>query len=335
VKRIVFAGQRLFMKYPELGYFRDRLAEVDGTLEELRDESQRALEAAVRHADAVVLLARRLDRAAIQAMERCRLILLLSVGYDCVDLTAATERLIPVSNTPAYCTEEVATHALALLLAVARKLPLIMPKTRAGYWDYNFTRPLYSLRGRMLGIIGLGRVGRALVPKARALGLRLGAYDPYVHDDIFALTGVQPFYELEQLLREADYLSIHAPLTAETHRMIDAAALGLMKPAALLINTARGQIVDEAALAEALRNGRLGGAGIDVLETEPPAPDNPLLALENVLVTPHVAWYTEESHEADRVQAMDELLRALQGKRPRWAVNPEVFGLRRSGRTAP
>jgi D-3-phosphoglycerate dehydrogenase len=252
-----------------------------------------------------------------------------------VDLTAATERLIPVSNTPAYCTEEVATHALALLLAVARKLPLIMPKTRAGYWDYNFTRPLYSLRGRMLGIIGLGRVGRALVPKARALGLRLGAYDPYVHDDIFALTGVQPFYELEQLLREADYLSIHAPLTAETHRMIDAAALGLMKPAALLINTARGQIVDEAALAEALRNGRLGGAGIDVLETEPPAPDNPLLALANVLVTPHVAWYTEESHEADRVQAMDELLRALQGKRPRWAVNPEVFGLRRGGRTAP
>ena len=231
----------------------------------------------MRHADAVVVLARRLDRAAIRAMERCRLILTLSVGYDCVDLNAATERLIPVSNTPAYCTDEVATHALTLLLALARKLPLILPRTRAGEWDYNFTRPLYGLRGRLLGIIGLGRIGRALVPKARALGLRVAAYDPYVDDDLFALLGVQPCYELEPLLREADYLSIHAPLTAETRRMIDAAALALMKPTALLINTARGPIVDEAALAAALREGRLGGAGIDVLETEPPAPDNPLL----------------------------------------------------------
>jgi D-3-phosphoglycerate dehydrogenase len=334
MKRVVFAGQRLFMKYPQLDYARARLAEADATVEALRDESQRALEEAVRQADAVVVLARRLDRAAIRAMERCRLILTLSVGYDCVDLNAATERLIPVSNTPAYCTDEVATHALALLLALARKLPLILPRTRAGEWDYNFTRPLYGLRGRLLGIIGLGRIGRALVPKARALGLRVAAYDPYVDDDLFALLGVQPFYELEPLLRDADYLSIHAPLTAETHRMIDAAALALMKPTALLINTARGPIVDEAALAAVLREGRLGGAGIDVLETEPPSPDNPLLSLENALVTPHVAWYTEESHEADMVQAMDELLRALQGKRPRWAVNPEVFGLRR-GQQAP
>ena len=334
MKRVVFAGQRLFMKYPTLDYARARLAEADGTVEALHDESPRALEEAVRHADAVVVLARRLDRAAIRAMERCRLILTLSVGYDCVDLNAATERLIPVSNTPAYCTDEVATHALALLLALARKLPLILPRTRAGEWDYNFTRPLYGLRGRLLGIVGLGRIGRALVPKARALGLRVAAYDPYVDDDLFALLGVQPCHELEPLLRDADYLSIHAPLTAETRRMIDAAALALMKPTALLINTARGPIVDEAALAAVLREGRLGGAGIDVLETEPPSPDNPLLSLENALVTPHVAWYTEESHEADMVQAMDELLRALQGKRPRWAVNPEVFGLRR-GQAAP
>jgi D-3-phosphoglycerate dehydrogenase len=248
-----------------------------------------------------------------------------------VDVAAATERLIPVSNTPAYCTEEVATHTVALLLALARKLPQSAPRTRAGHWDYSFTRPLHSLSGRRLGIVGLGRIGRAVVPKARALGLHPGAYDPYLDDDLFALLGVRRYYELGELLREADFLSLHAPLTAETHRMIDAEALAGMKPGALLINTARGPLVDETALAEALRQGRLAGAGIDVLESEPPSPDHPLLTLENALITPHVAWYSEESHEANMVQGMDELVRALQGKRLRWAVNPEVFG--RSGRT--
>lgn len=330
MKRIVFAGQRLFMKFPDLGYFQKRLADAEATVEALHDETQAGLEEAVRGADAVVVLARRLDRAAIRAMQRCRLILTLSVGYDCVDVPAATEALIPVSNTPAYCTDEVATHALTLLVALARKLPLIIPKTRTGHWDYTFTRPIHSLHGRLLGIIGLGKIGRALAPKARALGLRLGAYDPYLDDDIFALAGVQPYRDLEDLLREADFLSIHAPLTAETRGMLDAAAFAAMKSSAVLINTARGPIIDERALAEALRQGRLAGAGIDVLADEPPPADHPLLHLDNALVTPHVAWYSEESYEANVEQAMDELLRALQGKRLRWTVNPAVFGLRRS-----
>jgi D-3-phosphoglycerate dehydrogenase len=159
--------------------------------------------------------------------------------------------------------------------------------------------------------------------------MKVSAYDPYVEDDIFALLGVERKYDLEDLLKEADYISIHAPLTAETHHLIDAKALATMKKTAVLVNTARGPIIDEHALSEALDAGTIAAAGIDVLGKEPPAADFPLLAKQNAIVTPHVAWYSEESFEADMVDGMDELERVLNGKRPRFIVNPEIFGRRK------
>ena len=328
MNKVIFTGQRLFMKFPQLDYFEGRMAEADGLLVCVRDESPLALREQAGDAAAVVVIARPVDRQLIEAMERCRLILTLSVGYDCVDVSAATERGIPVCNTPAYCTDEVANHAMTLILAVSRKLHLILPKTREGLWDYKFARPILNFRDKCLGILGLGRIGRAIVPKAKGFGMRVAAYDPYLDDDLFALLGVKRCYELSDLLREVDYLTIHAPLTAETHHLIDGPALRCMKPQAVLVNTARGPIVDEAALCEALRQGAIAGAGIDVLESEPPPASNPLLGLENALVTPHIAWYSEESHEADMVQGMDELVRVLTGHRPRFVVNPEIFGRR-------
>jgi D-3-phosphoglycerate dehydrogenase len=301
---------------------------MDCRLVEVRDENDQALKDELRDAAAAVVIARKLDAEIIGAMECCKIILTLSVGYDCVDVAAATAKSIPVCNTPAYCTDEVSNHAITLLLALARKIHMIVPKSREGVWDYKYTKTIYNFLEKTLGIIGLGRVGRNLVPKAKSFGINVCAYDPYVEDDIFALLEVERKYDLDELLEESDYISIHAPLTAETQHLIDAPALAKMKKHAIIVNTARGPIIDEQALCEALDAGTIAAAGLDVLATEPPPPDYPLLARPNALVTPHVAWYSEESFEKDMIDGMDELERVLKGHRPRFIVNPEIFGHR-------
>ncbi len=329
MEKVVFTGHRLFMKFPKLEYFEKRLKDMECRFVSVNDQGDDVLKAQVKDAIAVVLIARTLDADIIGTMERCKIILTLSVGYDCVDVAAATDKLIPVCNTPAYCTDEVANHAITLLLALGRKIHLILPRSKDAVWDYKYTKPIFNFKDKMLGIIGLGRVGRALVPKAKGFGMKVCAYDPYVEDDIYELLQVERKYELDELLKESDYISIHTPLTPETFHLIDAAALGKMKKQAIIVNTARGPIVDEGALCKALDNGVIGAAGIDVLETEPPAAGNPLLSKENALVSPHVAWYSEEAFEADMVDGMDELERVLRGQRPRFIVNPEIFGRRK------
>jgi len=328
MKKVVFTGRRLFMKFGSLEYFENRAKENDLAIVPVQSEDREDLLEAIRDAAAVVDIARPIRVDLIDAMQRCELILTLSVGYDCVDVERATERGIPVCNTPVYCTDEVANHALTLALAVARKLEIIIPKTRQAHWEYNYTKPIFNFRDKNFGIIGLGKIGRTTVPKARGFGMRVMAYDPYVDDDIFSLLGVERKYELGDLLQEADYLTIHAPLTPETRHMIDEEALGLMKERAVIVNTARGHIIDEEALVRALRNGKIAGAGLDVLQQEPPTPDNPLLTLENTIITPHIAWYSEESFLRDMEQGMDELVRVLSGHRPRYIVNPEIFGMK-------
>jgi D-3-phosphoglycerate dehydrogenase len=331
MNKVVFTGRRLFMKFGNLERFEERLRELELTIVPVRSEEGAELLEAVRDAIAVVNIARPIGADLIDAMERCRLILTLSVGYDCVDVVRATQRNIPVCNTPAYCTDEVANHAITLILAVARKLEIIVPKTREASWEYRYTKPIYNFKDKNFGIIGLGKIGRTTVPKARGFGMKVMAYDPYVDDDLFAMLDVVRTYELSDLLREADYLTIHAPLTPETRFMLDEEALGLMKDRAVIVNTARGHIIDEDALYRALKDGKIAGAGLDVLQQEPPARDNPLLSLDNTIVTPHIAWYSEESFVRVLEQGMDELSRVLKGKRPRFIVNPETFGMKAPG----
>ncbi len=328
MKKILFTGKRLFMKFADLDYFHGRAREAGMRVVPVPGEDDRELIDQVADASAVVLIARSIHRVVIDAMNRCELIQTLSVGYDCVDLGYASSRGIPVCNTPVYCTDEVANHAMTLMLSVARKLQRVLPETAKGVWEYAYTKPIYNFNGRTLGIIGLGKIGRRIVPKARGFGMKVAAYDPYVDDDIFGLMEVHRAYELEDLLREADYLTVHAPLTPETRHLLDAGAFDLMKSHAVVVNTARGGIIHEGALAEALAGGKIGGAGLDVLETEPPAPDNPLLHLDAAVVTPHIAWYSEESFKKDMEQGMDEVIRVLNGRRPRYIVNPEIFGRR-------
>jgi len=324
-KRIVTAGDRVYMKFFDMDFFKVRAKEADADLVPFKGFDDERFREAISEADALILIDRPLTRDHMMVMERCRIVLALEVGYDFIDVQAASERGIIVSNVPIYCTEQVALHALTLLLASNRKLKTLQAETAQGGWDYNVCKPLYELEGRKLGIVGLGRIGRALVPKARGVGLEIISYDPYLADDIFTLNGVHRCYELDDLLGEADFISLHVPLTEETFHMIGEREFAKMKREALIINTCRGKVIDEKALYKALKNNIIAGSGVDVLEREPPDPSNPILSLENLIVTPHVAWYSENSMERLKNLGMDEVVRVLKGKRPRFVVNPEVL----------
>jgi D-3-phosphoglycerate dehydrogenase / 2-oxoglutarate reductase len=261
------------------------------------------------------------NRRVLEGLPRVRFLVRYGVGVDGIDLAAATARGIPVVNVPDYGTDEVANHAVALLLALARKLPQLDRQTRAGRWNVFEAAPIHRLAGQTGGILGCGRIGSRVARKLGAFDLRLLACDPYL--ERFP-SSVEPV-AFDRLLAESDYLTLHCPLTTETHHLIDAAALGRMKPTAVLVNTARGGVVDTVALTEALRQGRLAGAALDVTEQEPLDPESPLFRMEQVIVTPHAAWYSEESRSDLKRRVAEETVRLLRGERPQHCVNPEVF----------
>jgi D-3-phosphoglycerate dehydrogenase len=268
----------------------------------------------------------RIDKQIIDALERCVVIGVGSVGVDMVDVEAATAAGIVVTNVPDVFIEEVADHAMMLLLNVARMTPLMTRMARDGEW-YE-ARPVLSRRDRLLGqtlgLYAFGNVARCTARRAMAFGMRVIAHDPYVSELEISGAGVEPV-GFGELLERSDYLSVHAPHNAETEHAIDAAALRRMKPTAGLINTARGPIVDEAALVEALRDGVIAGAGLDVLEVEPAAPGNPLLTMDNVIVTPHVASASTRMRPETRRRAGREVALVLRGRWPMSCVNPTVL----------
>lgn len=274
-------------------------------------------------ADAILTTWKRVGPAVLDAAPRCRIVSRYGVGVDNIAVDHATSLGIVVTNVPDYCAEEVSDHAMALLLACARRVVTFATATRRGVWDVRAGRPIPRLRGQTLGLVGFGRNARALAPKAAGFGLRILAYDPWVPADAVAPFGTL-VADLETLLRESDYVSLHAPLTPETRGLIDARTLRLMKPTAYLINTARGPIVDEAALHRALTEGWIAGAGLDVLATEPAEAGHPLLALENAIVTPHAAFYSEASIEELTRKAAERVVAVLRGELPPCIVNPAV-----------
>jgi D-3-phosphoglycerate dehydrogenase / 2-oxoglutarate reductase len=281
----------------------------------------------VRDADAIMTSwGMRIDAEVIQALQRCVVIGVGSVGVDMVDVDAATAAGIVVTNVPDVFIEEVADHAMMLLLDTARMTSEMARIAAEGrWWD---GRQLLARRPRLLGqtmgLYGFGNVARCTARRAKAFGLHLIAYDPYVSELGITEAGVEPvgFYEL---LERSDFLSIHAPHNTETEQAFDAAALGRMKPTAILINTARGSIIDEQALIKALRDGTIAGAGLDVLDQEPPDPDNPLLTMPNVLVTPHVASATTRMRPETRRRVGREVAMVLRGRWPLSCVNPSVL----------
>jgi D-3-phosphoglycerate dehydrogenase len=296
-------------------------AGADLIWENLRTED--ALIAGLAGAEVLLTQYAPLTARVIDSLDRCRGIVRYGVGYETVDLAAAARRGIYVCNVPDYGTDEVSDHAITLLLTIARKIVPLAQGVQQGVWSLEHIKPVGRLRGRTLGIVGLGRIGSLTAAKAQPFGLNVIAHDPVLSPEAFAQCGVRPV-DLETLLRESDYVSIHAPLSAETHHLISDRTLALMKPTAFLVNTARGGLVDAAALGRALRAGQLAGAAIDVTETEPIPRDSPLLGLDNCIVTPHAAWYSEEASAALQRLAAEEAVRLLRGEPPRCPVNRPV-----------
>ena len=254
---------------------------------------------------------------------RCKVVARYGIGVDTIDVAAATARGIAVVNVPSYCESEVSDHVLALLLAWGRRIPHYAEEIRRGTWDWKTGKPIHRLRGLVLGLLGFGKIARALARKATTLGLEVVAHDPYVPAAEIEAEGVGPVGR-DELFSRSDFLSLHVPLTSETHHTIDGAALASMKPTACLINASRGAVIDEAALVSALQTGALAGACLDVVEDETPSSDSPLLRLPQVLLTPHVAWYSEESQTELRRKVSDDVGRALNGLLPHGLVNRQL-----------
>ncbi|MBI2941718.1 MAG: C-terminal binding protein [Chloroflexi bacterium] len=275
-------------------------------------------------ADAIIVQYAPLTRRVLEQLPRVRVIVRYGIGLDNVDVPAATALGIWVVNVPGFCKEEVAAHALAMVLAFARKLLVLDRSVRAGRWEtVDVMRPSARLSTQTLGLVGFGATARVLAPASRALGMRVLAVAPHATVETMAQYGVEKV-TLERLLRESDFVSLHAPLTAETRRMINAETLGLMRPTAYLINTARGGLVDEDALIAALQGGRLAGAGLDVCAAEPLPMDSPLRGLPNVILTPHSGYYSDGSLAELQTRVAQEVVRVLRGERPLNAVNPSA-----------
>lgn len=294
---------------------------------EVQSSSAAEFLAGARDADAIVTSwGINIDRQIIAGLSRCVVIGVGSVGVDMVDIEAATDAGIVVTNVPDVFIEEVADHALMLLLAATRRTKLMDSLVNSGSWYQG--RALLStvprLYGTTLGLIAFGNVARCVARRAKPFGMHVIAYDPYVSELTMTAEGVEPV-SLAELLERADYVSMHAPLNDETRHMLSTAEFRAMKPSAVVVNTGRGPTIDEAALIAALQSGEIAAAGLDVLEREPPAPDNPLLTMDNVIVTPHVASATTRMRPETRRRVGREVALVLRGKWPMSCVNPTVL----------
>ena len=280
----------------------------------------------IRDAHALVARLTKVTPELIDAAPSLRAISRHGVGVDSVDVAYATSRGIPVLYTPAANAESVAEHTLGMMLAVSKMVLLGDRAQRNGDFQSRTRLIGFELYGKTLGIVGAGRVGSRVARMCRAaLDMHVIAYDPYLSPDDARLRGVELVSDLSALLQEADYISLHSPLTPETRDLIGPRELSLMKPTAILINCARGGILDEQALATALLEGQIAGAAVDVWQQEPPPADHPLFALENVIVSPHMAAHTEEAMIRMATTLALDITRVLQGKRPHFCVNPEVL----------
>lgn len=293
-----------------------------------KDVNEENLAMEAKDADIIMVVYAKITEKIINSATKLKGIVRYGIGVDNIDLKAASRRKIPVANVPDYCIGTVADHAFALLLALNRKLSLSADVMKSGKWGV-WTSPSpklmgVDLEGKILGLIGIGKIGSAVAARAKGFSMKVIAYDPYIPKEAAEKLGIE-LVDLETLLKNADFVSIHSPLTNETRGMIGEKELKLMKNTAYIINTARGPIIQEKALYKALKDRWIAGAGLDVYEKEPPDKDNPLFKLENVVLTPHIAYYTQEAIWRLEMTAVEEAIRILQGQLPKNLVNKEAF----------
>jgi len=289
------------------------------TFVNIKDEA--VLTPICKEADGILNQYARMDRRMIEQLSRCKVITRYGIGVDTIDLTAATESGIIVANVPDYCLNEVADHTLAMLLACARKTLVFDRIVRRGSWDFRKGGAIHRLQGKVLGLVGCGKIGLAVARRMTAFGVRVIAFDPYLKR---AGEGVE-LTDLSTVLGTSDFISIHCPLTESTRHLIGEMEFKKMVKKPVIVNTSRGPVVDENALLRALETGQVSGAGLDVVETEPPDPGNPLLKMENVVLSPHTAFYSEESVSQLKRDAAESVVAVLQGRWPKSVVNREVL----------
>lgn len=302
----------------------EQLAYLEGLGAEFVEKTlltEEALIAEARDADALMVLREPITARVLSELKNLKVIGRFGVGLDSIDVGAATQAGVQVTYVPDSNIDEVSTHALALILSLARKLKVYDSAVRKGRWlamddGAGITRP----DKQILGLIGFGQIGRLTAAKARTFGYEIIAYDPYISAERISTTGARPV-SLDELFAQADFISLHIPATPETRKIISIEALRKMKKGAYVINVSRGGLVDETALAEAIQSGHIAGAGIDTFEKEPPAPDNPLLALDQVIVSPHAAHYSTQSYAEVRSKVFADVAAVLRGEKPRYPVN--------------
>jgi D-3-phosphoglycerate dehydrogenase / 2-oxoglutarate reductase len=303
----------------------DVLADAGARLDLLPGHDPEEIAAAASSAAAIFVYSGRFDQALIARLGPCQVLARCGVGYDNIDVGAARNRGIAVTYVPAYGADDVAEQAIALLLACARRIGPSDRSVQAGGWpSYAELGRMRRVRGRTLGLLGFGRIAREVAARANGLKLRVIAHDPFVGQDAGAALAVE-LVSLEALLAESEFLSVHLPLTPRTRHMVGAGAFARMRPDAVLINTSRGAVVDQSALVAALDSRAIAGAGLDVLEREPPPPGDPLLGRPDVIITPHSAAYTDEALGEVRRTALADVVRVLRGQEPVYLV-PELTG---------
>ena len=301
------------------------LAEVGAELVGADATTEEEVIQACKEADVILTAGAQITRGVMEALPRCQAVVRYGVGFDTVDVDAATDNGVLVINIPDFCTDEVATQAMTLLLACSKHLRLAQELLSQGRWGewWRSRSPMGSLYGEVLGLVGCGNIGRTMARRARAFDLKLLGFDPYADAALARESGIT-LTSLPELLKESDYISLHTPLNKDTRHIIGEAELAQMKPTAYLINTARGPVVDESALIKALEEKRIAGAGLDVFEQEPTDPNNPLLKMSNVVVTPHSAAYSDNSSLRLATSVGQEAARVLSGRWPKNLVNKGV-----------
>ncbi len=306
--------------FPSLDPAKKALARLDPEYRMATSPSAEDIVAVARDADAVLVTYARLPGQVLRELKNCKAIGRFGLGVDNIDLPAAKELGIAVNYVPDYCLREVSDHAMALLLALARKVTLANKLVQSGRWEVPPIVPLRRLEGQTLGLIGFGNIPRALAPKAKGFGLKVLTYDPYVNRDAAVAAGVE-CVSFDELLARSDFISVHAPLQPATRGLMNAKAFAKMKQGAFLINTARGPLVDEIALVAALNSGKLGGAALDVVTAEPLAKDSPLLGRDNLILTPHSAFYSVEALEELQTKCATDVARVLSGEKAIYPIS--------------
>lgn len=306
--------------FPSLDPAKAALARLDPEYRMAKSPSADDILAVARDADAVLVTYAKLPGDLLRQLKRCKAIGRFGLGVDNIDLPAAKELGIAVNYVPDYCLREVSDHAMALLLALARKIPFSNKLVQSGRWEVPPIVPLRRLEGRVLGLIGFGNIPRALAPKAQSFGFKVITHDPYVKKEVLDAAGVEGV-SFDDLLARSDFVSVHAPLLPATRGLMNAYAFSKMKKGAYIINTARGPLIDEGALVMALDTGRLGGAALDVVASEPLPKDSPLLGRDNVILTPHTAFYSVEALDELQTKCASDVARVLSGEKAVYPIS--------------